>query len=94
MTLKPGDHRAEPIARAKMSTRGRRVSLHDFWGGHLAHLFCSDPTSGKKVSKVRGCEKKFMFYPRFPWHSVEVLGPDEHGMLFQNQISDNQDNAQ
>src|SRR5512141_1868689 len=41
----------------------------------------STPTSGKKVINVRGCRKKFMFDPRFY-------------ELFQNEISDDKDNAQ
>jgi hypothetical protein len=39
------------------------------------------PTSGKKVRKVKGCRKKFMFSPRF----YELL---------QNQIADDKYNAQ
>src|SRR3972149_1007738 len=41
----------------------------------------STPTNGKKVRRVKGCRKKFMFYPRFY-------------ELFQNQITDDQDNTQ
>src|SRR5687768_3020600 len=41
----------------------------------------STPTNGKNVRRVKGCRKKFMLYPRFY-------------ELFQDQITDDKDNAQ
>ena len=48
----------------------------------------STPTSGKKVRRVRGCRKKFHVLSSMP-----SVG-NGYGSLFQNQITDDKDNAQ